>query len=361
MADSVETKSRQQIVNEFFKRGHVLTEEALDIIEESGVIPDVKLPAIVRAADLRKPYKILSTITSKKTDLATEDFVRFYNSKYEKMRDIIAARLPKNYISLNKIDGTRSEVYVIGIVRDIKEKDGKKIIDLEDKTATIPVIFEPADADDLELDDVVAVKAISGGKVLFGKKVMYPDIPLRQPVHGTGRACFVSNLHIDEAPQREVERFFEWFSGQDIQYLFVAGGVGDTAAFEKLVDRYCYTKTVFAASDEYPGVPDSYTSTRIVPLSNPALVEVGGLKVLVVKHGDIAMLKKRHLGKANAVTDEDQLTIEEVPDVMHTGGASAPVLTNYKSVTLVNSGSMLGEFHPIVVDFATRDAEKINL
>jgi len=76
------------------------------------------------------------------------------------------------WLCRNKIDGTRSEVYVIGIVRDIKEKDGKKIIDLEDKTATIPVIFEPADADDLELDDVVAVKAISGGKVLFGKKVM---------------------------------------------------------------------------------------------------------------------------------------------------------------------------------------------
>jgi len=34
---------------------------------------------------------------------------------------------------------------------------------------------------------------------------------------------------------------------------------------------------------------------------------------------------------------------------------------NYKSVTIVNSGSLLAEFKPVVVDFATREAEQVGL
>ena len=350
--------NREQIVTEFFKRGHVLTEDALRLIEEKGIPDNPRLPAIVRAADLELPYKILKNITARKTQLATEDFVKFYNSKYEKMRDIITARVPKDYISLNKIDGTRNEVHVIGIVRDIREKEGRKVVDLEDKTATVPVIFEAADLDDVELDDVVAVRAVSGGKVLFGKKIIFPDIPLRASVKGTGKACFVSNLHVDEAPTRDVEHFFEWFAQQEIHYIFVAGGTGDAAAFERLVERYWYNKTVFIISDgnEYPALPETYRSSKIIPLSNPAMVELNGIKILVAKHGTQTALKKRHLGRTGAITDEDLLVMDEVPDIMHTGGSDAPSVTNYKSVTIVNAGSLLGEFKPAVVDFATREA-----
>jgi DNA polymerase II small subunit len=354
---------REKIVAELFQRGHLLTEEALKIIEEKGMeeFSSVKLPTVVRASDLRVPYKILKNLTAMKGELGREDFVKFYNSKYEKMRDLILGRLPKDYVSLNKIDSTRSEVHVIGIVREIKEKEGKKVIELEDKTATVPVIFE--DIEDAELDDVIAVRAISGGKVLFGKKVLYPDIPLRPPVHGEGKACFVSNLHVDEAPVKELERFFEWFGSQDAPYLFVAGGIGDRTAFERLVDRHCYMKTVFviADGDGYPGIPQEYSSTRIVSLSNPAMVEVGGLKVLVIKRADTTALKKRYLGKSNIILDEDYLVLDEIPDIVHSGGSDTPSILNYKSVTLVNAGSMLGEFRPIVVDFATRDVEKITI
>ncbi len=348
---------REQIVTEFFRKGHLLTEEALKMLEE-GVEAPASLPTVVRANDLTVPYKILKNLTQRKTEITREDFVKFYNSKYEKMRDIIVSRIPKDYVSLNKVDSTRSEVNVIGIVRDLREKDGKKVIELEDKTGSMPVIID--DTEDLELDDVVAVRAIAGGKVLFGKKIIYPDMPLRTPVQGTGKACFVSDLRVNEAPTRELDRFFEWFSSQDIPYLFIAGGAGDRKLLEGYIERYCYMKTVFVVSDgEYPSVPDTYQSSRIVSLSNPAMVEIGGLRVLIARKADTSVLKKRYIGKSTAILDEDYLVLEELPDIVHCGGDG--MITNYKSTTLVSSGPMLGDFQPVVIDFSSRDAVKISM
>lgn len=245
------------------------------------------------------------------------------------------------------------------MIKEIREKDGKKIIELEDTTGTVPVIFDIEV--DAELDDVIAIRAVAGGRVLYGKKIIYPDIPLRQPTKGTGKACFASDLRLDEAPTADAERFFEWFSQQDIPYLFVAGELGDNELFEKYVDRYCYMKIVFvAAGGEPPVLPVSFASSRIVPLSNPSVIEIGGLKILMTIDGNVQMLKKRHLGKSRMVFDEDHMVLEDTPDIMHSSG-DGPYVTNYKSVTLVNSGPLLGDFRPVVVDFATRDVEKITL
>ncbi|MBI4174068.1 MAG: metallophosphoesterase family protein [Candidatus Aenigmarchaeota archaeon] len=356
---------KQEIVAEFFKRGHLLTDEAIETLIGAG--PEnflgKDLPLVVEAKDIRQQFRILKNITTRKSEITNEDFVRYFNSKYEKMKEIILTRAKKNFISLNKLDASRSEVHVIGIVRDVKEKDGKTVIDLEDPTGTAPVIFDSR-PEDVELDDVVAVQAVSGGKVLFGKKIIWPDIPLRQPAIGNGKACFVSDFRLDEASTRDAERFFQWFSQSDIPFMFVAGDLGDRALFERYVDRYCYVKTVFviAADDSaYPQIPFTFESARIVSLSNPALLEIGGLKVLIVHKGSVSNLKKRHLGRSNAILDEDFLALDEIPDIMHTGHAGEPFVTNYKSVTIVNSGSLLGSFKPIVIDFATRDVEKISL
>jgi DNA polymerase II small subunit/DNA polymerase delta subunit B len=352
---------REQIVKEFFTRGHILTEDALKIIEEKGVesFAGLNLPPVVRQSDLFLPYKILKNLDARKEEITKEDFVKFYNSKYDRMRDIIVSRIQKDFLSLNKIDGSRSEIHVLGIVREIKEKDGKKVIELEDKTATVPVILE--DLEDIELDDVIAVRAISGGKVLFGKKIIYPDIPLRNPAIGSGKACFVSDLRLNEAPSSEIERFFIWFSNNDVPYLFIAGGIGNAAELEKYVDRYCYRKTVFVISDgEYPSPPEKYNSRRIVALSNPAIIELGGLKILITSKADTTMLKKRYLGRSRVILDEDYLALDVVPDIVHSGG-DVPLIANYKATTIVSSGSLMGEFKPIIIDFATREAEKINI
>ncbi len=360
----------QGTIEAFFKKGKLLTPEALRYMENKdveGFLSD-NYDLIVDVEDLlarEDKIHIIRNITEKKTEVTTADIVRFYNSKYEKMKNIIISRLQKNFVSINKLDAYRQEVFVIGIVRDIKDNEGKKNVELEDSTGAVTAVFESKETEDLELDDVVAVQGIAAGKVIFGKKILFPDVPLRQPTKGSGKACFISDLHLDEAPKQDLEKFLRWFEGQDAKYLFVVGAVGDMDTFESLIDSYCRNKKVFASlnkdEDEFPSLPVAFKSKNIISLSNPAMVEINGVKILVINNFDIKMLKKRHLGNIKPTLEEDLMALEELPDIVHCGHSHEASITNYKSTTIVNAGSLLTSFRPILVDFATRECMQVDL
>jgi len=363
---------KSDIINAFLEKGKLLTPKAIEFLEgkniESFLVEDYKESILDEPTlSLHDNIRIIKTLTEKKKEITTQDFINFYKSKYEKMRNIITQRLQKDFTSLNKLDSARKEVHIIGIVKDMKKRDNKIIVELEDMTTTIPVLFD--EIGDLELDDVVAVMAIAAGKILYGKKILWPDIPLRQPTKGFGKACFISDLHLDEAPEQDFMKFIEWFARQDIKYLFVAGDVGDDKLFEKAIESYCTNKKIFmipgnmdkAEKDEYPQLPRKYESKRITALSNPAIIEINGIKILMIHNITLDMLKKRYLGKSKTILNEDYLALEEIPDIVHCGHTHEAQVQNYKSVTIVNSGSLLTEFRPVVVDFETRDVEQIDL
>ncbi|MBI2172734.1 MAG: metallophosphoesterase family protein [Candidatus Aenigmarchaeota archaeon] len=354
----------QDIVTEYFNRGFLLTPEALELIAKEQDDFEIASGGFVLDKNsfiTRDRIKILKNFTEKKSEVTTEDFVKFYTSKYEKMKNIILSRIQKDFISLNKTDSMRSDAYIIGIVREIREDGSKKVLELEDMTTNIPVIFDGPAAADVEIDDVIAVHAITGGKVLFGKEVLFPDIPIRSPTQGTGKACFVSDLHLEAAPEKEIERFFSWFDRSDIKNLFVAGDIGDRNSFQELAGRN-NNKSFFVIPGEkdgadYPQTPMEFTQKNITSLSNPALVEMNGIKILITHNMSPALLKKRHIGKPTSVLSTDYMALEEVPDIVHFGHSHTPQIINYKSVTMVNSGSLLSDFKPVIIDFASRDAK----
>jgi DNA polymerase II small subunit len=362
----------EEIIIKFFSKGRLLTPDALDFIKNNQseiffgynfnnlIISEKELKNILKT----EQYKIIKNLTSIPTEIGVEDFTKFYKSKYEKMRDIITERINKDFISLNKIDNSRKEIYVVGIIKDLTEKDGKKIIDLEDLTTTIPVVFNSIG--DLELDDVVAIRAVAAGKILFGKEIIYPDIPLRNPVRGFGEGCFISDLHLNETPKADIEKFFLWFEKQNIENLFVAGDVVDHDYLEKLVEQYCSDGNVFVIQgntdqDGYPQLPYPYKNKNITSLSNPGMIEVGGLKILMIHNASMIMMKKRYLGRSSRVLPEDYLVLDIIPDIVHHGHTHEPQITNYKSTTFVNSGSLLSNFMPVIIDFETREARHVNI
>ncbi|MBI2233391.1 MAG: metallophosphoesterase family protein [Candidatus Aenigmarchaeota archaeon] len=354
----------EDIVTRLFKKGKLVTPEALDYIN-SKKLEEVLLSeitetiitkvAIEKASDIR----ILKNITSKKKELTAEDFTNFYNIKLEKIREIILQRTQKNFVSVNKLDTTRQEVYVVGIVKDIKNRE-KTIVELEDVTGTVQVILEKTA--EIELDDVIAVKAVSGGKVLFGQQVIYPEMPLRKPSTGRGKACFISDLHLNETPPSAFEKLLQWLETQPIDAIFVAGDIGEKEKFEDMISQYCVEKTVFVIpgeldkEEEYPQTPLEFTKRNIISLSNPAMVEFGGINILIIHNMDMQMLKKRYLGESKQIMHSDHLVLDIVPDIVHFGHSHEPQVTNYKSVTMVNSGSLLGKFAPVIIDLATREA-----
>ncbi len=364
---------KEEIIQKFLKEGKLLTPDALTAIEESGFnnvdrhgLVVTKNVASTRVTTKQDSIRILKNITTTKQEISVEDFARFYKSKYDKMKNIIASRLQKDFISLNKLDNYRDEVYAIGIVRDIREKDGKKIIDLEDPTAVIPIVFEKELADDVEVDDAIAVRAVSARNTLFGKQVIFPDAPLRQPTTGAGRVCFAPSMHLDEVPRQDAEKVFAWLEKQDINNIFFAGDIGDKKEFETLARKYCYDKNIFVIPGEkdstgYPQPPLAFSYSKIINLSNPAVVEINGVKILIIHNFGIGMLKKRYLGKPKTITDEDQLPLEDAPDIVLFNHYEDTQITNYKSVTIANPGSLMAGTNVIVIDLSTRDAQQITV
>ncbi len=369
---------KEEIVQKFLNKGKLLTPRALDmlskddtealfidgytdvVVDENDVTDNIK-----KSVQTQEEFKILKNLTAKKQEITPDDFARFYRSKYEKMKNILVEKTQKPFTSLNKLSNYRDEVYVVGIIRDIKERGDKKILDIEDMSGSTSVIFDKEV--EAELDDVVAIKAVSSKNVIFGKQIIYPDVPLRKPTTGQGKACFVGGLKINEAPTSELDNFFMWVEKQPIRYIFVVGDVGDLFEFERRVEKYCHDKKVFFVpgtkdvDEEYPQMPVKFNTNKIVSLSNPAMVNLKDLKILLMHKFDISMLKKRYLGKSSVVLDEDYLVLEEVPDVVCYGQSEVPHVTNYKSITIVSSGSMLATFRPVIIDFETREVQQIDL
>ncbi len=360
---------KKEVVEKFLGKGVLLTPGAVSFLEKQESIEDFlkrDFQDLVLAESMfdKESIRVIKNLTEKPVEIETKDFAHFFASKYEKMKNIITERLQKDFVSLNRMDTSRKEVYVIGIVRDIREKNGKFIIDFEDPTATKPILYDSRP--DVDLDDAVAVRAVSAGDVLYGKEVLFPDIPLRKPVKGTGKACFISDLHLEESAPADIERFFTWFSQQDIPYLFIAGDTGNTAELEKLLARYCFNKKIFIIpgnmdAPDYPQLALDFKNRGIVSLSNPAMIELNRIKILIIHDFDISMLKKRYLGKSDMILKEDYLVLDSVPDIVHCGHTHQPQVINHKSVTIVNSGSLLADFRPVVIDFATREAEQAAL
>ncbi|MBI4896133.1 MAG: hypothetical protein HY832_01140 [Candidatus Aenigmarchaeota archaeon] len=360
----------REITDLFLQHDQLLTPSALDYLADKDVsrFLDKSTKLVLDVVDLQEieahvRFRVIKNFTSKPKEITTTDFILYYTSKFEKMKKVITERINEEFVSLNRIGTVYDSMTVIGIVREIRKEQEKAVVTIEDLTASVPILFDEALIKDLEIDDVVAVHAQNSGSVLVGQKLFYPDVPLRDSTKGTGKACFISDLKLDEAPADYFETFLRWFSREEIPWLFVCGTIGDKDVFEGLVKKYCSNRKVVVSAAsiiDYPSVPLDFDAPFLISLSNPALVEVNGIKILLMQKLQTAMLKKRYLGRSKLILKDDYLALDELPDVIHFGDGPAQV-TNYKSITLVNSGSLLDEFRPVVVDFATRETELVKL
>ncbi len=357
---------QEEKIKTFFNMGRVLTPEALEFLKDKDI--DVytkgKFDSFIITKDTLENFSyitVLKNIQALPHELTTEDFINFYRTKYEKMKNVILSRVKKDFISLNKVDAQRSEAFVIGTVKDIRDKGDKKVLEIEDPTGSATVIFDTLE--DVDIDDTVAIRGIAAGKIIFGKEIIFPDIPIRPAAKGFGKGCFVSDLHIGEAPPLHIHTFFQWLHNEPVDFLFVAGDVGDERQFMELVQQYCSQKKVviIPGGTTYPSAPVSLGVQNILSLSNPAMVEANGIKVLIIHEFKSRYLKKRHLGDTRRMFAEDYLVMDETPDIIHCGQSHQPHVSNYKSVTIVNSGSPLATFMPVVIDFATRETQQVQL
>ena len=361
--------TKNEIIKKFLDKGSLLSPEAVHFLEDKNVEELLKTEyrkLILTERDFQfSKVRIIKNLTEKPKELTTDGYLKFYNDKYEKMRGIILERIQKDFVSINKLDALRQEVNIIGIIREIKKKENKTTVEIEDLTGSVQGIFEEIPANISE-NDVVAVTGVSAGKVLYAKKIILPDIPLRQAKKGFDKICLISDLSLDETPIHEVERFLRWFETQNVRFLIISGDVGDKKKFEDMINRFCYNKTVIVASGnngtdkEYPNLAEQYENKNIISVSNPSAIEINNLIILMVHRFNLEMLKKRYLGESKVILPEDYLVLDVIPDIVLCGYTKKPEISNYKSVTIINAGSPLTDFRPVVIDLSTRETEQIN-
>ncbi len=364
----METK-KKEIVEEFLKLGKLLTPAALDFIANSKnykklfeVVREVE-DLVVDLEDLtsfeteEEKVKIILNIPRWPKEVSIQDFAKYVRDRYEKMKRIITSRVNLEFRSLANLP--EGESYCIGMVRELRESGGKVEVYFEDPTGSRVIIFD--ENPDLSADDVVAVKCVRRGEVVYGKEVIFPDVPLREPRRGYGKVCILGDLHLDEAPLEPLKKFFDWLRKTEIRFILVTGDIGDYGKFlEFLPDD----KTFFLIPGEidekiYPRPAPSLNQDSVVPLSDPAMLEINGLKFLLIHDFNIEMLKKRCLGKAEKIYERDYLVLEEVPDIVACGHTHEANYFNFKSITIVNPGSLLTEFRPTVIDLKTREVTQL--
>ncbi len=263
-----------------------------------------------------------------------EDFVAYFNSRYEKLSSILRARI--NPVPISALRNVRSQsVEIIGMVNDVREtSNGNAVIELEDKTGMTTAIATGKLKDEaLELlgDEVIAVSGTWNGRCLIADRITFPDVP----INGNGKKdwgfgiAFISDTHfgsetfMEDAWNRFVS-FMNCESGNEklnevaesIKYIVLAGDVVDGVGIypgqeNELSIADIYGQYEFAAeqieklpknvkiilspgnhdavrqAEPQPKLPKEFASlfpNNVIHVGNPALVTLDGVKIQIY-HG----------------------------------------------------------------------------
>ncbi len=192
-------------------------------------------------------YQIFYADTGTEKKLDVGDFTGNFRSRYQQLQKILMNRTElNNLVSINKISNDRQSLGIIGIVSEKRiTKNKNLIIIFEDLTGSVSAlvkydkkeIFEIAS--ELQLDDVVGIKASGNRDLLFIYNIFFPDafIYEKSKFDEDISIAFLSDVHAgsDRHLGKSFLKFIEWINSDDInakriKYIFFLGdnvdGVG---------------------------------------------------------------------------------------------------------------------------------------
>jgi len=185
-------------------------------------------------------YQLFYSDTKFGKKLEVKDFVGHFRSRYQQLQKILMQRpeLKENLVSIGKIGSDRATLAIIGIVTEKRiTKNKNLIIRLEDLTGEVNLLvkFDKecfSKAEELQLDDVVGVRASGSRDILFAHDIFFPDSFKFEKVRFEEdiSVAFLSDLHVGSGRhlRKSFERFLEWVSSEDeqakkIKYIFFVG------------------------------------------------------------------------------------------------------------------------------------------
>ncbi|MFW6038075.1 MAG: DNA-directed DNA polymerase II small subunit [Candidatus Saliniplasma sp.] len=282
--------------------------------------------------------KVIRDITGNSTCTGViDDFTKYFNNRYEKLRSILSKRRESNgVIDIASVKKRKGDAKVIAIVGDIYQtKNGNKILNLEDPTGTMRGFISagnPAyDKDLLEDEVILAVGSVWEKRKDFDvtfsiDEIIRPGVPKIRPKNHNdfkGKIAFIGDIHVgsDTFLKEEWNRFAEWMNSdskkaRDIKYIIVSGdlidGIGIFPNQEEeleILDIYEQYKEFARMIKELPEdvviltIPGNHDISRnpepqpclpedvqemfpdnVKFYGNPAFIDIDGLKILIY-HG----------------------------------------------------------------------------
>ncbi|MDP4038995.1 MAG: metallophosphoesterase [Candidatus Pacearchaeota archaeon] len=212
-------------------------------------------------------YKIFYADTTNEKKITVQDFVGHFRARYRELQGILINRQGmENLTSINKISGNRQNLTFIGMVREKRvTKNRNLIVVFEDLTGQINALIKADNENfkavqELQLDDVVAVKCSGNNEIVFIQDVIYPDSFVLQKTKFDEEICiaFISDIHVGSGNflGKEFENFIYWLNGNNelakkIKYIFVVGDAVDGVGVFPGQERLLKIKTLKGQYDAF--------------------------------------------------------------------------------------------------------------
>ena len=200
------------------------------------------------------------------------EFLGCFNDRYDKCKKLIMQhREMKSATTINRLERRNKgdQATTIGIVNDkYTTRNGKYIVEIEDKTDTFKVLADERQGDRIISDEVIGVQGNMGGDIIYADNIVRPDLPLPGETKTTEqkvKAAYISDLHIgsQDTLHKRMERFAKWLhtdAASDIGYLVIAGdlveGVGIYPGQEEELEINDIYKQYKAFEDWFEKIPE---------------------------------------------------------------------------------------------------------
>lgn len=366
-----------------------IIEKIISSIPHDTIVVSVNhIPAISGECDGARfnsdPYvDVITGLGGTQGSTNIENYLHLFRDRYQKLGGII-----KNRFNSMPIEGlTRSNRYfnvecsIIGMTGEIRNTtNGHRLIELEDNTGKISVLFNKnnsgfEEAEVIVPDEVIGVRGtLSGdGRIFFADTMHRPDIPHNNAPFKSktpGKAVLISDIHVGSNTFLEGawNSFLDWLCNSDVSYLLVAGdlvdGIGIYPGQEhelcipNIYDQYARLGEMFCSvpkrikvilspgnhdvvrgAEPQPAIPEEFRKKfpdNCTFVENPSIVSLQGVRILIYhgrsiddliglipgasyqKGGEMmeAMLKRRHLAPIY--------------------GRKTPIAANYDDALIIN-------------------------
>src|SRR3989344_4505478 len=386
------------------ERARVFLEKGRSRIEYDNFLELINVKKIVKEEQaLKSSVKIIKDYIKPDKKIDLQDFVEYFRNRYKVLRDILEKRQElRDVISINKVlnKKDKEKATIIGIVMN-KEitKNSNFIFDIEDLTGRIKVIVGKNDFElyntckEVSLDEVIGIVGSFSKGVLFGRRVVFPDIPLTKELKKSPDECYLictSDIHVGSRLfyKEDFLNFIEWVNGnvgeekqkeiaRKIKYITMTGdlvaGIGLCPGDHDSV-RVSEPQPIL--DKEF--APELFEIENVILVTNPGFINLhssgdfSGFDVILyhgksfvyyadniesirsngwTSRGDLIMkylLQRRHLSPTHTATlyvpdaKNDFLIIDNIPDFIITGHLHQISNIVYRNVSLIGCGCWEG-------------------